>query len=504
MKNICIIGGGACGVAAFIELYIQITTQELKDKVKLTIIEKAKKIGYGLAFGTTEKSHLLNTQAELMGIYAEEVDHFSDWLNRNAYRARGRVDEENGNLDQAYTSRILYGDYLHEQFSEHLKKAQSVGIQVDLVCERADDIENLEDGSFDVILENGENIHSDYVILALGNPEATNFKEFERYPEFANSPWPAHKLLEKIDKNDHVGILGTSLSSIDVIVALMDHGHEGKISLFSPEGLLPRVQPVENKEVERKYLTLKKVHQIKRDHFRAPKVKELFRLFMRDVENAEGAPIDWKAQNRLGKKAFDYLVEDIEKAENGGDTILNMAYSLRYDAATFWSWLTDEEKNRFKKWLGPHWTVNRHGMPLCNAKRLANLFTEGVLEVHANIGEVRHVDNGFAINYGEGNQTHVDKLVNATGSPSHLEAMDCQLTANLLNKKLIQAYPSGGILVNELTLEAINPKKIPGIYGTGHLLNGMLLDVNAVWYNVRSIASLCRDVIFKARYGESS
>jgi hypothetical protein len=127
-----------------------------------------------------------------------------------------------------------------------------------------------------------------------------------------------------------------------------------------------------------------------------------------------------------------------------------------------------------------------------------------VLDVHADIGEVNYVSEGFEINYGKEGKAHVDKLVNATGSPSHLEAMDCDLTANLLKRKLIQAYPSGGILVNELTLEAINPAKIPGIYGTGHLLNGMLLDVNAVWYNVKSIASLCRDVIFKARYGESS
>ncbi|MBS9523490.1 FAD/NAD(P)-binding protein [Litoribacter ruber] len=502
MKNICIIGGGACGVAAFIELFVQISTQKLEDQLSITIIEKSKKVGYGLAFGTTEKSHLLNTQAELMGIFADEVEHFSEWLHDNAYRARGRVEEENGDIDHAYTSRILYGDYLHEQFASHLKKAKSINLNVELVCDRADDIE-VDGERFKVILEKGNPIQSDYVILALGNPEATNFKDFQRYPHFINSPWPAHKMLEKIDKKAHVGILGTSLSSIDAVVALMDHGHEGKISLFSPEGMLPRVQPIENNEIVRSYLTLKNVHMIKRKHFRAPKVKELFRLFMRDAENVKKGPIDWKEQDRLGKKADDYLAKDIELAENGGDAILNVAYSLRYDAAKLWSWLSEEEKNRFKKWLGPHWAVNRHGMPLSNAKRLKALMDKGVLTVHAEIGDINPHENSFEVEFGEKGKKTVDNLINATGSPSQVEDMDCTLTENLLKKQLIHPYPSGGILVNELTLEAINKSKVCGIYGTGHLLNGMMLDVNAVWYNVRSIAALCQDILFKARYGEN-
>ncbi len=80
MKNITIIGGGACGVAVYVELLLQITTLELTKEAKITLIEKDKNIGYGLAFGTDQPGHLLNTQADLMGIHAAEPGHFADWL----------------------------------------------------------------------------------------------------------------------------------------------------------------------------------------------------------------------------------------------------------------------------------------------------------------------------------------------------------------------------------------------------------------------------------------
>jgi len=502
MKNICIVGGGACGVAAFIELFIQVTTQELQDKVSITIIEKSSKAGYGLAFGTEEKGHLLNTQSELMGIYSREVQHFTDWLSENAKKTRGKV-EENGEMESAYTSRIMYGDYLYEQFTHYLQKAKELGVSAELVCGEANDID-YEENHFSVSLKAGDPIICDYVILALGNPEATNFKEFEKHPQFQNTPWPSHKVLKLVEPDDHVGILGSSLSAIDTIMTLVDNGHKGMITCFSLEGLLPRVQPINNIEIEREILTLKKVHQIKRAHFRAPTVKEIFRLFILEVERLKGEIMDWKKVDRMGGDPYEYLKEDIASAENGGDPLLNVAYSLRYDAATLWSWLSRDQKNLFKKWIGPQWTINRHGMPLANAKKLVPLFESGMLNVFADAGDIEHRGVSFNIKYGENKNQSVDKLINATGSPSKLEAMDCSLTSNMVRKGLIRPYEGGGALINELTMEVLNPNSIPGIYATGHMVNGMLLDVNAVWYNVRSIASLTKDIIFKVRYGEGS
>jgi len=502
MKNICIVGGGACGVAAFIELFIQITTQDLKDKVGITIIEKSKKVGYGLAFGTEERGHLLNTQSELMGIYSREVHHFTDWLSKNADKARGKV-EDNGNIESAYTSRIMYGDYLYEQFTHYLKKAKEIGVDAKLVCDEVNDVD-YENERYSISIKEGDPIVSDYIILALGNPEATNFKDYEKYPQFLNTPWPSKRVLELVDPEDHVGILGSSLSSIDTIMTLVDNGHKGKISCFSLEGLLPRVQPVDNKEIDREILTLKAVHTIKREHFRAPRVTEIFRLFMLEVEKQFGKKLDWKKMDRMGGDPYEYLKQDIAAAEQGGDPLLNVAYSLRYDAATLWSWLSRDQKNFFKKWLGPQWTINRHGMPLANAKKLVPLFESGTLNVFADVGDINHRGESFEINYGNGQKENVDKLINATGSPSKLDAMDCSLTSNMVKKGLIKPYEGGGVLINELTMEILNSNSINGIYATGHLVNGMLLDVNAVWYNVRSIASLTKDIIFKVRYGEDS
>jgi len=352
-----------------------------------------------------------------MGIYSREVHHFTDWLGKNADKARGKV-EDNGDIESAYTSRIMYGDYLYEQFTHYLKSAKKVGVDVNLVCDEANDVD-YDNSRFTVSLKEGEPLVCDYVILALGNPEATNFKEYEKYPQFLNTPWPSKKVLELVNPEDNVGILGSSLSAIDTIMTLVDNGHKGNISCFSIEGLLPRVQPINNKEIKREILTLTNVHKIKRDHFRAPKVTEIFRLFIKEVEKQSGKKLDWKKLDRMGGDPYKYLKEDIAAAEEGGDPLLNVAYSLRYDAATLWSWLSRDQKNFFKKWLGPQWTVNRHGMPLANAKKLVPLFESGTLKVFAESGEINHKGDFFEMNYGNGQKQHVDKLINATAAPQN-------------------------------------------------------------------------------------
>src|SRR5690606_31162620 len=108
MTNITIIGGGACGTAVFIELVLQIADSGLRNETKITIIEKDKSLGYGLAFGTDQPGHLLNTQAELMGIHVLEPEHFSGWLKQHGGRNRTDV-KGHGETDHSYTTRSFYG-----------------------------------------------------------------------------------------------------------------------------------------------------------------------------------------------------------------------------------------------------------------------------------------------------------------------------------------------------------------------------------------------------------
>src|SRR5690606_34393279 len=195
--------------------------------------------------------------------------------------------------------------------------------------------------------------------------------------------------------------------------------------------------------------------------------------------------------------------EDIAMAERGGDVLSDVIYSLRYDAGGIWKTWDEEEKDRFKKWLGSHWTVYRHAMPLHNAYRLRELFRQKRLHIYPGLEAVEFNprQRTFHLALEAYASKTVDKLINATGIPSYLSEMGCTLVDNLLQKKHLSPYSVGGACIDELTMQAISPKGGEGIYVLGHLANGILLDVNAVWFNVRTAAILCEHLLSQIRNG---
>lgn len=500
-KNITVIGGGACGVATFLELFIQLTSHHLQDQASITLIEKEKPVGFGVAFGTDQPGHLLNTQADIMGIFASEPNHFVTWIEKTQKKVKKSI-KGRGDTENVYSSRKLYGIYINEQFNAYLQRASEVGLKVDVIEGEATKI-SFKDGNYKVRVGR-KSIDSAFVILAMGNPEPNKYSEFKDHPKFVHTPYPADKMLKKLSKKDHVGILGNSLSAIDTVITLVDNGHKGKITMASPEGLLPRVQPVTMPQIKRTHLTLENIHHLQRQTLLLPRVADLVGLFKKEVEQHHGKPINWKSENRMGKDPGKLLKKDLKTAKKGGDAFILTAYSLRHDTATIWNWMSVGEKAKFKKWFGVYWAINRHSMPIPNAERLVKLFEKGTLKLVPYLEDVKEtIVSSFEICTRE-DSYRVDLLVNATGAATQLEDMDSPLIKNLLDQQFLKPYPLGGAVVNPRTMQLGGGKAGKHMYAVGHLVNGVLLDVNAVWYNVKTIQYLCQNIILDLRHGECS
>jgi uncharacterized NAD(P)/FAD-binding protein YdhS len=493
--NITIIGGGACGISAFTELFLQLRIANLHRKVGITIIEENKEVGKGLAFGTKQPGHILNTQADLMGIHLAEPDHFSEWLIAHEDRV-GKEVVDNQGKDEAFTTRRLYGDYLKEQFEHYFQLAKAEGMDANVIHASATNVSRTSTG-FEVIVSHGKSHPCDYLILAPGTPVANNYPHLEGKENYFGSPWPSSEILENVPPSADVGILGSSLSAIDALMTLVDNDHRGKITFYSLDGLLPRVQVEKPEPYQRKYLTIKNLHRIQREELRNPTVVEVFRLFMKEAESYAGGKMDWKATKRTGKPADQLLREDIKIAKAGGDALMNIPYSLRYDSSEMWKALDEDERIKFKKWLGGYWATNRHGMPLVNAERVCKLFDNQQLNVESNLEEVKYNEGrkGFEL-ISKWQKSFRKYLINATGPASAVRAMKSELIKNLAEAKLIEPEPVGGIKMDTQTMQVVlSGKPVPRFYALGHLCNGLLLDVNAVWFNVRTIGSLSQHLL---------
>lgn len=406
MKRIAIIGGGACGVAAFIELSQKIYINQLEEEVSIKWFEKSERLGFGVAFGTDQDGHLLNTQADLMGVYALEEGDFVRWLRENGGKKRKDVLGK-GDLDDTYTPRKLYGHYLAERAEEYLQLAKRKGLKVTVVHSEVVRMRNKE--KHYTLVDSEKQKHKvDYAILALGNPKPDKFEEFIGNKAYVDFPWPSKRLLESAADADEIGVVGTSLSAIDTVMTLVDNGIKGRINLFSPTGLLPKVQPVDTERYVFEALTLNNLRFRQRLHLEKPSAKDLFDLFRIDVKNGFGV-LDWEQEDRIGQSARRLLREDIQKAESGGDPLLNFAYSLRREATPIWKMLSAKEKQEFKKVYGEYWSINRNGMPLPNAYKLRKLMNSDRLRVYANIENVRFskAEKQFEIAAGTDRKAHV-------------------------------------------------------------------------------------------------
>jgi uncharacterized NAD(P)/FAD-binding protein YdhS len=495
LTNIAIIGGGACGISAFTELFLQLRIAGQHRKVSITIIEENDEVGKGLAFGTKQPGHILNTQADLMGIHLAEPQHFSDWLIAHEAKVEEEVVDNQGQ-DEAFTTRRLYGDYLKEQFEHYFELAKKEGMQTEVIHASATDVSLLK-SRFKVHLSGGKTHFCHYLILAPGTPVANNYPDLDHQKNYFGSPWASADILEKVPRNADVGILGSSLSAIDALMTLADNAHEGKITFYSLDGLLPRVQVEKPEPYSCQYLTIRNLHRIQREMLRNPSITEVFRLFMQEAESYEGKKINWKKTKREGIQADQLLKEDIEIARNGGDALMNIPYALRHESSEMWKMLDESEKIKFKKWLGGYWAVNRHGMPLVNAERVIKMFESGQLSVLSDLKKVIYQKNKkhFLLSYG--NESRPEKyLINATGPASAVKDMKSELIKNLAKGGLIEPEQAGGISIDTQTMQiVIKGKPVPRFYALGHITNGLLLDVNAVWFNVKTIGGLSQHLI---------
>src|SRR5450755_1310549 len=125
--------------------------------IRVTLIEKNPAIGRGIAYGTADPTHLLNVRAANMSAFADDPDHFWQWLQANSLAA--------ADSDQfCFVSRQIYGRYI-----ESLLQGLSYGKSRELRVVRGECIAVAPALSGATArLQDGSSISAQIVILATG------------------------------------------------------------------------------------------------------------------------------------------------------------------------------------------------------------------------------------------------------------------------------------------------------------------------------------------------
>jgi uncharacterized NAD(P)/FAD-binding protein YdhS len=213
--DIAIIGAGFCGTMVAVNLL-----QKAKGRVEIALVERSGSFARGLAYGTTDRSHLLNVPAGKMGAFADDHEHFYRWARDNAKELTQQGVREV--QPSSFLPRALYGRYLVELLEQ---SSQSAGLH--RITGEAIDVAPLANGRFRVKLRNAPSLIAHNVVLALGNfpPGDPKLRDqrFHRVDRYLENPW-SEETRKKLAESDAVPELRVQAAELaDRILYQLEH-----------------------------------------------------------------------------------------------------------------------------------------------------------------------------------------------------------------------------------------------------------------------------------------
>jgi uncharacterized NAD(P)/FAD-binding protein YdhS len=257
----------------------------------------------------------------------------------------------------------------------------------------------------------------DEVVMALGNfaprpPGGT--PEAWCGPGVVRDPWAA-AALDGIPRDASLLLAGTGLTAYDVVLGLLDRGHEGAITMVSRRGLLP--QPHREQE------TAPAAGLLPADVFMAQdRVLEQLRGVRSLIRNAQAQGHDWR----------------------------DVIGGLRPHTPRLWQQLDERGRRQFLRHLLPYWDTHRHRAAPDIYRRVRTAMDAGQVRVVA--GRIEALEASApgevavrwrARHAATSSTMRVGAVVNCTGPSSDLRRVDDGLIACLREQGALKPDPLG-------------------------------------------------------------
>ncbi|WP_048439075.1 FAD/NAD(P)-binding protein [Caenimonas sp. SL110] len=437
-----IVGAGFSGMAVAVQLL-----QRLEGPARVCLINRSLSFGRGMAYGTNSPSHLLNVPAGRMSIDPAQESGFIDYV-----RSRG-LNFHAGD----FVPRSLYGDYL-ERCLLRAQSAAADGVKLELVEAEVLRIDMDADGRSPVLhLNTGRTIEAAQVVLALGNftprAPATQSPANWMHAPLVNDVW-SHGVLDQLDADASVLLVGTGLTAYDAVLRLLDQGHRGSITMLSRRALLP--QPHREQE------TPPAAGLVPADALKGvTSLRAQMREVRRMIRDSAAAGHDWR----------------------------DVIGGLRAHTPRLWQQLSERSRAQFVRHLGPHWDTHRHRAAPAIYRRIQAALNAGQLSVlQGRLVDVTVTDApGARVTWrprgATDNRTGDYRVViNCTGPSSDLHRVSDPLIAQLRDAGALRVDPLAlGLAVDDqYRVLRRDGRALQGVRYVGPLLKAQHWEATAV------------------------
>ncbi len=503
--DLAVIGGGS--VASALLFHLVEAWQKRAEagaqprRFEVAVFEPAERLGRGGAYADDLDSNLLNVTAGAMSIAGDDRGHFFRWLDAEGIRTfRGEPI-----ASATYLPRCWFGRYLEECIEAARAMGERHGLLITHCPVAAVDLQPEPDQRLRISGADGQDVVADRAVLAIGNLPATALTDWNDRPGYRASPYPTRSLVDSIDRDAAVGIVGTSLSAIDAIAALADAGHRGPIHAVSRQGRLPAVRGLRNGTValsEEFRRELQQRLQARAQSGTRLSLAGLQQWLGTELRRAGIDPADVLAMAAPPLPAQAFVEREIELAETAARPWQSMGNALNEVIDQLWHLLDEPGRQQFEREIRPVWLARRVTFPLSNARLLLQRMRSGQLTMAGGLvgidaGAGPLGQDGFALRFAAAPAVRVDVLINATSFSSDPLPGAMPLLDALQRRGLAVTDPYGGFALDFATgcVRRADGAVDPRLSVLGSLAAGTYFWTNAMDVNARLAMGQARRLV---------
>lgn len=427
--KIAIIGAGMAGINV-----IRYYCENKKDTdFELLVFDREDYAGKGMPFIEDDEALLLNQRQNRMSLDGG-FNGYIEWLEKNDPKG----------INREFTSRLQFGKYALDTFNHYIANEK-----VKYYSELVESIVKQEEKF--IIKTKKDSYLVDGVHLCIGQLPQKDYYNLKEYNNFIPNPYPLIDKKEKLLQGKKIGIIGTGLSAVDIIVFLYKYNFNGKIKAISRNGVLPIVRGTNVK-----VLTPNTDREVINDK---PQLKRILDALEQDAKNYKLSFEKYEIlKEPTTSKTYKFQLEHLEEL----GTLQNIVSNNRYNYPDVWEKLSLEDRKKFMKEYKGLYLMWQSPMPKQSVEKLIELMDKNILKTYSGVEDIYYKEDTFVVKLKDKN-TNADIMINATGASADLENLAYENDTYRLLKKLYEARlvddeELGGIKIKYPTFSIITQK----------------------------------------------
>lgn len=370
----------------------------------------------GLAYSSALPYQPLNVTAAKMSLFVQHDTHFTEWLYDH-YQQQYTIAE----LSESFQPRNVYAQYCRQTLQAHIPN-------LTIIQQAVTNISHTPQAKV-LSLASGETFNAHFVVLATGNADAPPLRGAAQYKGTVINQL-AGLSLDALQHYQHILIVGSGLTAVDILCSLYQANYRGSITVTSRKGLFPLAHKAHPNAVTAVDVS---------DVLHCPPT--LYHYFTTIRQYLKTHPnTDWR----------DYID------------------ALRPHLPALWSKLSTADRKTFFARLKSQWEVHRHRMPQLSASIISSLIEAGTLRLEQ--GELTH-STANSVTLSNGAVLHPDCIVNCTGQVTDI-SQQSELYRHLVAQQVV--------MPDELRL-GIELSEMGEIVTPNHATDSRLFAVGSLW-----------------------